>query len=158
MTLSSTGNETWTWNGTGLGKSATGELQTFSEIPRATRNNYKLLSLVVFHNWEATSSCCNGISGCRKSLRTRGRAGSSFLWVQTKLFLTGKNLGWGGDGRKLTWAHLPSKNGLWCFSPCCMSLWTCYWIKKTVVLSVWCGGRTAWFSITPILLFPHCIF
>lgn len=40
----------------GFGKSATGKLQTFTEIPRATRNNYKLLSLVVFHESEATSS------------------------------------------------------------------------------------------------------
>lgn len=140
------------WNG--LGKSATGELQTFLEIPRAPRNNYKLLSLVVFHNWEATMASL-GVG--RASGQGEGLGAPSFEY-RTKLFLTGKNLGWRGDGRKLTWAHLPSENDEGCLSPHRMSAFTCYWITKMVVLRVWCGGRIAGFSITLMLCFPCCIF
>lgn len=85
MTLSSIG-QSCKWNEMGSGKSARGEWQNFPEIPRASRNSYKSLSLAVFHDWEATSSCCD-ISECRKSLRTRGRTGRSFLWVQNQTFL-----------------------------------------------------------------------
>lgn len=84
MTLSSIG-QSCKWNEMGSGKSAR-ERQNFPEIPRASRNNYKSLSLAVFHDWEATSSC-HDISERRKSLRTSGRTESSFLWVQNQTFL-----------------------------------------------------------------------
>lgn len=66
------------------------------------------------------AAAVTSLSAGRASGQGEGQGGPSFEY-RIKPFLTVKNLRCGGDRRKLTWAHLCSKNGQWYFSPHFMS-------------------------------------